>query len=67
MLDGRCVLIRCVVSPGHDKRKLFCIASMKVDLEGKKKLHIDMLLNHVLFCQLSRLYSENDLLAQGRK
>ena len=32
-----CFLIRCVVPPGHNKRKLSCIAFMKVDLEGEKQ------------------------------
>ena len=34
---GRCFLIRCRVSPGHDMAKIFCIALMKVDLDGEKQ------------------------------
>ena len=37
ILVGRCFLIRCVVSPDHDKRKLFCIALMEIDLDGEKQ------------------------------
>ena len=37
ILGGRCFLIRCVASPGHDMRKLFCIALMKIYFNDEKQ------------------------------